>query len=128
MLSTLLAISQIESSYAQFCIGLPLCFALDASLLSLISGLLDASALFENVEILISSSLALMMASFMDIHLMARLRVFNLETNTVAESCDVTFDETAPYPHNVLKCAGDKGMEESIFVDEGLQGVDSVTH
>jgi hypothetical protein len=55
-------------------------------------------------------------------------RVYNLETNTVVESCDVTFDETAPYPHNVLKCAGDKGMEESIFVDEGLQGVDNVTH
>jgi hypothetical protein len=52
-------------------------------------------------------------------------RVFNLETNTVVESCDVTFDETAPCPHNVFECAGDKEMEESIFVDEGLQGVDS---
>jgi hypothetical protein len=37
----------------------------------------------------------------------------------------VTFDETAPYPHGVFECAGDKEMEESIFVDEGLQGVDS---
>jgi hypothetical protein len=37
----------------------------------------------------------------------------------------VTFDETAPCPHGVLECAGDKEMEESIFVDEGLQGVDS---
>jgi hypothetical protein len=26
-------------------------------------------------------------------------RVFNLEANTVVESCDVTFDETAPLPH-----------------------------
>jgi hypothetical protein len=51
-------------------------------------------------------------------------RVYNVETNTVAESCDVTFDETAPCPHGVLECAGDKEMEESIFVDEGLQGVD----
>jgi hypothetical protein len=36
----------------------------------------------------------------------------------------VTFDETAPYPHGVIECAGDKEMEESIFIDEGLQGVD----
>jgi hypothetical protein len=45
-------------------------------------------------------------------------RVFNLETNTIVESCDMTFDETAPYPRDVFKCAGDKKMEESIFVDE----------
>jgi hypothetical protein len=51
-------------------------------------------------------------------------RVYNVETNTVVESCDVTFDETAPCPHGVFKCAGDKEMEESIFVDEELQGVD----
>jgi hypothetical protein len=35
----------------------------------------------------------------------------------------VTFDETATCPHGVFKCAGDKEMEESIFVDEGLQGI-----
>jgi hypothetical protein len=29
--------------------------------------------------------------------------VFNLETNTVVESCDVTFDETAPCPHDVFE-------------------------
>jgi hypothetical protein len=52
-------------------------------------------------------------------------RVYNLETNTVVESCDVTFDETAPYPHGVIECACDKEMEESIFVDEGLQGINS---
>jgi hypothetical protein len=46
--------------------------------------------------------------------------VFNLETNTIVESCDVTFDEIALYPHDVLKCASDKKMEESIFVDEEL--------
>jgi hypothetical protein len=49
--------------------------------------------------------------------------VFNLETNTIVESCDVTFDETAPCPRDVFECVGDKEMEESIFVDEGLQGV-----
>jgi hypothetical protein len=50
-------------------------------------------------------------------------RVFNLQTNTVVESCDVTFDEIAPNPLDVFECAGDKEIEESIFVDEGLQGV-----
>jgi hypothetical protein len=50
--------------------------------------------------------------------------VFNLETNTVVESCDVIFDETALCPRDVLEHAGDKEMKESIFVDEGLQGVD----
>jgi hypothetical protein len=34
------------------------------------------------------------------------------------------FDETTPCPRDVVECAGDKKMEESIFVDEGLQGVD----
>jgi hypothetical protein len=51
-------------------------------------------------------------------------RVYNLETNIIVESCDVTFDERAPCPHGVFECAGDKEIEESIFVDEGLQGVD----
>jgi hypothetical protein len=52
-------------------------------------------------------------------------RVYRFETNTVVESCDVTFDETAPCPSGVFECAGNKEMEESIFVDEGLQGVGS---
>jgi hypothetical protein len=51
-------------------------------------------------------------------------RVYNFETNIVVESCDVTFDETAPCPRGVVECAGDTEMKESIFVDEGLQGVD----
>jgi hypothetical protein len=48
--------------------------------------------------------------------------VFNHETNTIVESCDVTFDKTTPCPHDVFECAGDKEMEESIFIDEKLQG------
>jgi hypothetical protein len=48
--------------------------------------------------------------------------VFNLETNIIVESCNVTFDETTPYPHDVFECAGDKKMEESIFIDEELHG------
>jgi hypothetical protein len=51
-------------------------------------------------------------------------RVYNVETNTIVESYDVTFDETDPCPCGVFECACDKEMEESIFVDEGLQGVD----
>jgi hypothetical protein len=51
-------------------------------------------------------------------------QVYNFEINTVVESCDVTFDKTAPCRRCVIECAGDKKMEESIFVDEGLQGVD----
>jgi hypothetical protein len=34
----------------------------------------------------------------------------------------VTFNETAPYPHDVFECASDKEMEESIFIDEELHG------
>jgi hypothetical protein len=46
--------------------------------------------------------------------------VFNLETNTVVESYDVTFNKTAPCPRDVFECAGDKEMEESTFIDEEL--------
>jgi hypothetical protein len=51
-------------------------------------------------------------------------RVFNLETNTIVESCDMTFDKTVPYSCDVFECAGDKEMEESIFINEELQGFD----
>jgi hypothetical protein len=51
-------------------------------------------------------------------------RVFNLKTNTIVESSDVTFNEIAPCPRDVFQYAGDKEMEESIFIDEGLQGID----
>jgi hypothetical protein len=47
-------------------------------------------------------------------------RVYSSETNTVVESCDVTFDKIAPCPRGVFECAGDKEMENNIFVDEGL--------
>jgi hypothetical protein len=51
-------------------------------------------------------------------------RVYSFDTNTVIESYDVTFDETASCPRGVCEHAGNKEMEESIFVDKGLQGVD----
>jgi hypothetical protein len=63
------------------------------------------------------------MAFCLDIHGRS-YRVFNFETDTIIESCDVTFDETAPYPRDIFECAGDKEMEESIFADEGLYGID----
>jgi hypothetical protein len=52
-------------------------------------------------------------------------KVLNLKTNTVVELYDVTFDETAPYLCDVFESAGDKEKEESIFVDEELQGFES---
>jgi hypothetical protein len=49
-------------------------------------------------------------------------RVISIETNTVVESFDVTFNETAPCSRDVFESACDKEMEGSIFVDEELQG------
>jgi hypothetical protein len=46
--------------------------------------------------------------------------VFNLETNTVVESYDVTFNKTASCPHDVFESTGDNEIEESIFVDKEL--------
>jgi hypothetical protein len=63
------------------------------------------------VEILISLSLALLIASCLSILLMADFIVFNLETNTVVKSYDVAFDNTATYPCDVFECVGDKEME-----------------
>jgi hypothetical protein len=40
----------------------------------------------------------------------------------------VTCDDTASCPCGVVECAGDKEMEENIFIDEGLQSVDSDEH
>jgi hypothetical protein len=77
------------------------------------------------MAILISLSLTLLMAFLLGYTPHGRsYRVYNFETNIVIESCDVTFDETAPCPHDVFECEGDKEMEESIFTDEGQQGVD----
>jgi hypothetical protein len=36
----------------------------------------------------------------------------------------MTFDETAPFPRDVFKCAGDKEIEDIIFVDGELQSFD----
>jgi hypothetical protein len=46
--------------------------------------------------------------------------VFSLETNTIVESYDVTFNETIPCPCDVFECVGDKEMDESIYVDEEI--------
>jgi hypothetical protein len=68
------------------------------------------------MAILICLSLALPMASYLAILRMVDLILFNLETNTVVKSCDVTFDEIAPCPRDVFECTGDKEMGEIIFV------------
>jgi hypothetical protein len=47
-------------------------------------------------------------------------RVFNIETNTVIVSCDVTFDKTVCCPCDVFECASDKKIEENIFINERL--------
>jgi hypothetical protein len=51
-------------------------------------------------------------------------QIYNFETNIIIESCDVTFDETAPCPCDVVECTVDKEMEESIFIDKGLKSID----
>jgi hypothetical protein len=51
-------------------------------------------------------------------------RVFNLETNTIIELYDVTFNMAAHCPRDVFECTCDNEMEESIFIDEKLQGFD----
>jgi hypothetical protein len=50
--------------------------------------------------------------------------VFDLESNTVIESCDMIFYETTPCPRDIFECAGDKEMEENIFVNEELHSFD----
>jgi hypothetical protein len=51
-------------------------------------------------------------------------RVFNLETNTIVESYDVTIDETTSCSHDAFGCVDEKEIEESIFIHDGLQGID----
>jgi hypothetical protein len=103
----------------------PFGFALDASHLFLISGLFGCKCFVlkcKNLDKFDSRSSDGILLGFIPHDRF--YRVFNLETNTVVESCDVTFDETAPCPRDVFECACDKEMEESIFVDEDLQGFD----
>jgi hypothetical protein len=45
-------------------------------------------------------------------------RVLNLETNVIVESCEVTFDETAPGTSLSFELAGDDEVGTSIFEDE----------
>jgi hypothetical protein len=98
-----------------------LSFALDVSHLSPILGHLVANAFIlkcGNFDKFESHSLD---GIFLGYTPHARsYKVFNLETSTVVELCDVTFDETAPCTCDVFESAGDKEMEENIFVDEEL--------
>ena len=47
-------------------------------------------------------------------------RVFNLDTNTIMESCDVTFDESTPCASASFECAGGHEIGESTFLDDDL--------
>jgi hypothetical protein len=76
---------------------------LDASLLSLILGLLDANAFVlnhGNIDTFESRSSDGILLGYTP-HARS-YRVFNLETNTVVESYNVTFDETAPCSCDIL--------------------------
>jgi hypothetical protein len=50
-------------------------------------------------------------------------RVFNLETNTIVESYDVTIDETTSCSHDAFGCVDEKEIEEIIFIHDGLHGI-----
>ena len=45
-------------------------------------------------------------------------RVLIIDTNIVRETCEVTFDETAPCDSSVFEVAGDDELGTSIFEDE----------
>jgi hypothetical protein len=45
-------------------------------------------------------------------------RVLNLETNCIMETCEVTFDATAPCPSPIFEPAGPHQMGQTIFVKE----------
>jgi hypothetical protein len=94
-----------------------------ASLLSLTSGPLDVNACSEmcNLDKFESHSFDGILLGYTPHG--RSYRVYNFETNTVVELCDVTSDETTPCPRGVVECAGDKEMEESILEDEGLQSI-----
>jgi hypothetical protein len=47
-------------------------------------------------------------------------RVFNLETNQIVETCEVTFDETHPRSQLVFECAGDDKLGEEIFQERSM--------
>ena len=51
-------------------------------------------------------------------------RVYNLDTNNIMESCDVTFDESTTCASSAFRCAGDKEIREIIFVDGDLPALD----
>jgi hypothetical protein len=53
-------------------------------------------------------------------------RVLNLETNRIMETCEVTFDETAPCPSPVFEPTCPDQMGQTIFVEEEHKDTDWV--
>ena len=50
--------------------------------------------------------------------------VLNMETNHIMETCEVTFDETVPYPSLVFEPVRPDQMGQTIFVEEEHDDVD----
>jgi hypothetical protein len=66
-----------------------------------------------------------LIAFCLDILIMADLiECLTLRLISLLSLYDVIFDETASCPYDVFECAGDKEMEESIFINEELQSFD----
>jgi hypothetical protein len=85
---------------------------------SAIFGCLAADALCRNMVMWTSLSPGLLMGFFWVMHYILILIVLNLETNHIMETCEVTFDETTPYPSSVFEPAGPDQMGQTIFVEE----------
>jgi hypothetical protein len=50
--------------------------------------------------------------------------VLNQETNRIMETCEVTFDETAPCPPPIFEPVGLDQVGQTIFVEEEHDNVD----
>ena len=48
-------------------------------------------------------------------------RVLIIETNRIVETCEVTFDETAPCTNTVFECAGDDELGMDLFKEEEVE-------
>ena len=55
-------------------------------------------------------------------------RVLIIDTNIVRETCEVTFDETAPCNSSVFEVAGDDELGTSIFEDEEEEAAKGDAH
>jgi hypothetical protein len=66
----------------------------------------------------------LLMVFFSVMFTLSCLRVLNLKTNRIMETCEVTFDETLPSPSRVFDHVVPYQMGETIFVEEEHDATD----